>query len=161
MTYPSRDSAVAALALVAALAAVPSSVRAQGTFAGSWAAQFPRRIENVDGEERVTEVGHARLTLELRGDSVLGIWQTLPEANQPTSPSRALRGVIDPGRLQIVSGPFEATQRTMSGETTVRLSNRFELALEGDSLKGTMQTQGPDGSPVGSTRPFSAVREKR
>ena len=161
MTYPRRHCATAVLALVAAFGVFPAPVRAQASLAGSWSAEFPRRIQNVNGEERVTEMGRARLTLELRGDSVLGTWQTLPEANQSAPVSRALRGVIEAGRLRIVSDPFEATQRTMSGESTVRLSNSFELALEGDSLKGTMQTRGPDGAPVGSTRSFSAVREKR
>lgn len=159
-TIGSRVSA-AALLTVFALAMTPAAALAQGSAAGAWVAEYPRRIENVNGEERVTEVGRARLTLELRGDSVIGVWQSIAGPNEPTLPTRRLRGVTDQGKLRLVSDPFEATQRTMDGDATVRLTNSFELALEGDTLKGTMQTRSADGAPLGGARPFSAAREKK
>lgn len=152
--------AICALALSCVVPFLPSPVGAQqGGIAGAWRVEFPRRVENDGSGERVTEVGVARVTFEVKGDSVFGRW--LAEGSGPSSVGRRLAGTMSGGKYLLTAEPFEATLRGADGDSNVKLVGTYELTVVGDSLSGTQQMQ-PQGSGArtGPKLPLKGSRDK-
>ena len=65
-------------------------------------------MRNQNGVVTSTGTGHARLTLEAKGDSVFGTWLILNPAPPAGAPaSRTLKGVFINGVLKLESEPSE------------------------------------------------------
>jgi hypothetical protein len=153
-----RTTTVLLTAALALVLARPAS--AQGNIAGSWITEFPLRLRVINGVESSDGVAQARLTLRLKGDSVLGTWQQIPQGAGQPARTRALRGTVVNGRARVETDPpDERVLRDNEGERRVQMRTRFDFAAHGDSLQGTEQTIAADRSSVAYSRPFAAKRE--
>lgn len=143
-------------ALALALAA-PAS--AQSPVAGVWQAEVARRVENVNGEERASDIALMRYTFEVRGDSVFGTSRLVNAAAD--APARTLRGTYRDGVLRLVAEPSEAVIRTGDGgENRIQMIMEYDLKVEGDVISGTQQARSTDGTIESQQRPFKATRVK-
>lgn len=152
-----RPSVVLCAAALALAAAPPAS--AQGTVAGTWIAEFPIGLRVINGVESSDATGRARITLRLKGDSVLGTWQDITGGNRPAR-TRSLRGVLANGRARVETDPPD-TRVLFDGTTEQRVQMRtvYDVAAHGDTLEGTEESIAADHSSVGRSRPFHAKRE--
>jgi len=148
------------LALVAAMLSTSTALHAQNTAAGKWIAEFEVGMRNVNGEVSSTGTGRARMTLELRGDSVFGTWEVLDPAPPAGAATRPLKGTIANGVLKLETEVAE--RRIMMNETEQRIKmvTRYELTIQGDSISGTVRQVALGGEIEPPSRPFKAVREK-
>ena len=158
-----RSVSVPALALSCLLPFLPVLTPAagaqQGGIGGAWRVEFPRRVENDGSGERVTEVGVARVSFEVKGDSVFGRWEV--EGGPPSSTARRLAGTVNAGKYHLTAEPFEAIMRGPDGDSRVKLVGTYDLSVVGDSLTGTQQMQPQNGGPAGPALPLKGSREKR
>ena len=76
------------LALIA-LAVVNAPAQAQGV-AGTYVLEYPAQIRVTNGEESL-QLGKARLTLQVKGDSIVGTWLVLDRAD---ARPREIRGTL-------------------------------------------------------------------
>jgi hypothetical protein len=142
-----------------ALALAPPA-SAQGSIAGSWITEFPIRLRVINGVESSDGVGQARLTLRLKGDSVLGTWVEITHGAGQPARTRALRGTLVGGRARVETDPpDERVLRDNEGERRVQMRTLYDFTAHGDSLQGTEQNIAADHSSVAHSRPFSAKRE--
>ena len=149
-----------ALALSIAFALLPSTSGAQSSgIAGVWRVEFPRRVENDGSGERVTEVGIARVSFEVKGDSVFGSWQVAGDGGG-SPPARRLSGTMRGGKYHLTAEPFEAIMRGSDGDSRVQLVGTYELTVAGDSLTGTQQMQPLEAGPAGPRLPLKGTRDK-
>lgn len=148
-----------ALALACVLPLLPSPASAQRDgIAGTWRVEFPRRVENDGSGDRVTEVGVARVTFEIKGDSIFGRWQS--EGGARPSSARRLVGTMSEGRYHLTAEPYEAMLRGPDGDRTVKLVGTYEFTIDGDSLTGTQQMQPQTGGGAGPKLPLKGSRDK-
>ncbi len=148
-----------AFASAVALSA-PAALHAQNSVVGTWRIEFPRGIQMENGEETVSEWGHARAVFEMKGDSVIGMWTSTDSTHTPNK-TRRLTGKIDGGKIHLVSDPIEATMNGPGGESKIKLVMTYELEVVGDKLTGTQRAtpmggEGPDGGQL----PVKGSREK-
>ncbi|MEP6692506.1 MAG: hypothetical protein ABJD07_15205 [Gemmatimonadaceae bacterium] len=143
-----------------ALVALSSApLRAQGA-AGTWIAEFDRGMRNENGV--VTSLGkvRARLVLEPRGDSLVGMLTVFePAENAP--PPRPIRGLMTKGALRLEAAPVDAVIRENDEERHVPMKTVYDLTVSADALTGTQHSASLDGAIDGQPRPFSATREKK
>ena len=134
----------------------------QATISGTWRTEFAVGIRVVNGVESSETKGHARITLELKADSVLGTWQNLDTSGAAQGEARPLLGIATPGGARIETVvPREVVLRTPDGEQRIPSRIFYVLTLRGDSLVGTERWVALDNSAQGPTRPFTATRERR
>ena len=134
----------------------------QATISGSWRTEFDVGIRVVNGVESSESKGHARISLQLKADSVLGTWQTLDPAGAAMGEPRPMRGIATPGGARIETViPRDVVLRTPDGEQRIPSRIFYVLTLRGDSLVGTEQWVALDHSTRGPTRPFTATRERQ
>jgi hypothetical protein len=141
----------AGLAMVA-LVTVTTPVDAQG-IAGTYLVEYPAQIQVTNGEENV-QMGKARLTLEVKGDSVVGTWLVL---NRPDAQPRAVRGTVQ-GNTAKFSIESEGRTNQNGEERTIKVTTDFSATVTGGKIDGTMEFRAE-----GMSRParkFSGVREK-
>jgi hypothetical protein len=150
-----------AAVVVAALigGTTPGAAGAQGSVAGTWLTEFPLRLRNINGVVSSDGTGHARISLTIKGDSVIGTWQVTDGDVAP--PARMLRGTLSNGKARVESEPSEATLRGPDGEQKVLMKTVYEFTAKGDALDGTQTVEAVDGSHTGPARPFSAKRDKK
>lgn len=149
------------VAAAVALFAAATSLQAQSPVAGKWAADFELGMRNVNGEMTSMGTGHARITLELKGDSVVGTWQVLDPAPANGAPAtRPLKGVFANGMLKLETEPAVRRVVLNDEEKQIRMVTRYELKLDGDVLAGTAQQVALGGEIEPPSRPFKATREK-
>lgn len=140
--------------------AVARTATAQDNVAGRWITDFPLRLRVINGVESSEGTGHARLTLRLKGDSVLGTWQDITAGAAQPPRSKTLRGTVVNGRVRVETDPpDERVLRDAEGERQVMMRTLYDVAARGDSLVGTEQSIAADHSSVAYSRPFSATRE--
>ncbi len=143
-----------------ALLLAGTTLGAQSPVSGKWAADFELGMRNVDGVVTSTGTGHARLTLEAKGDSVFGTWLILDPAPPAGAPSsRALKGVFANGVLKLETEPSERRIVMNDEEKRLKMITRYELKLEGDALVGTQRQVALGGEIEPPARPFKANRE--
>ena len=137
-------SALLAIALLA-----PATAHAQD-IAGKWTAQFPQRVRMTNGSAAAEDLGTASLTLEVKGDSVFGVWHTHnTNAPNPSTP-RKLSGTFINGKLTLVGEPIEArVRRSFSGgadgeESPMKLVTFYEGALKDGAIEGTFYSSSSD-----------------
>lgn len=151
-------TAVAAAGLVVVSAALQPAAAQQSSIAGEWRAEVPRRVENVNGVEKASDIAVFRFTLEVKGDSVFGVQEMVD--GPPAAKPRKLRGTLHGGELRLVADPVEAIIRNGAGESRIEMITTFELKLEGEELSGTQQSNSVDGSVQSQARPFRLQRAK-
>ena len=137
------------------LATAYSPARAQGV-AGTYLLDYPARIQVTNGEESV-ELGKARLTLQVKGDSLIGTWLTL---DRPDAKPREIRGTV---QGHTAKWTIENEGRISDGGEvrTVKMITNFSATVTGDKVEGTMQSRSPDaGGMTAPERKFSGVRQK-
>ncbi|HUP88015.1 MAG TPA: hypothetical protein VM100_01550 [Longimicrobiales bacterium] len=146
-----RHIMVAAAIFVAATSASGQSV------AGKWTVSYP--VGMIQNGVRTETIGTAALSLELKGDSVFGTWQSL---NTPVAvPAREFKGTFKDGKL-LFETVSEATIRQGGmggdGESKIRMRTYYEATLKGDNLDGTMSAKSEDGSIDVPSRAWTAKR---
>lgn len=116
----------------------------------------------TNGEERVTEWGHARAVFSLHGDSVIGQWTSTDSSATPAK-VRRVAGTYSGNKLHLVSEPIEATMNGPDGESKIKLIVIYDLEVTGDTLAGTQsrKVMDSDGMPEGSALPVKGAREKK
>jgi len=133
-------------------------VVAQTTVAGTWITEFPINLRVINGVESSDGTGKARVSMQLKGDSVLGTWQEITTGGRGRA--RSLRGVKANGRVRLETDPPDERVLNVNGdEQRVRMRTVYDFALTGDALEGEEHGEGLDHSMVGPSRRFSAKRE--
>ena len=148
------------LAAFAALFASAGSVQAQSPVAGKWIAEFELGMRNVNGEVTSSGTGKARVSLQLKGDSVFGTWEAIEPAAPAGAVARPLKGVYAGGVLTLETEPSERRIMMNDTEQRIRMITRYEVKIDGDAMTGTAQQVAPGGEITPPARPFKAVREK-
>ena len=147
--------AVIAAAIGGALA-VAEPVQGQDGVAGTWVTEFPRRVVNGEG----SDFAKARLTLEVKGDSVFGTYQVFEPAADPAPPARRLKGTNVNGTLTLEGEPMEARVRMGGGDDSpVMMRQTYVLKVANGELTGTIEAASTDGTINARPRPFTAKRE--
>jgi hypothetical protein len=152
-----RASIVLCAATLALAVARPAA--AQTNIAGNWITEFPLRLRVINGVESSEGTGRARLTLRLKGDSVLGTWLDITPGGAQPARTRALRGTVANGQVRVETDPPD--ERVLFDGTTeqrVQMRTVFEFTLHGDALEGTEESIAADHSSVAHSRPFRAKR---
>ncbi len=150
----SRWLLVTALGAGAGLAPLAAAAQ-QPAPAGTWTVEFVRAIR-----DDVEEKGHARMVLELRGDSAQAQWQALqPGPGGQVPPTLELRGTVA-GNHVVLTGRQQARIMRNGDESTVGVTVTFDFTVDGDKLTGTRSATSDDGLLAGDARPISGVREK-
>ncbi|HEX9108923.1 MAG TPA: hypothetical protein VF832_16870 [Longimicrobiales bacterium] len=153
-----RLAVMLALGTATSLAGGPARAQEAGP-AGTWTIEFVRGIRNENGEETV-EKGHARVTLEVRGDSALAQWQVLePDRDGKPVPPRTLRGTAAGAHLVLTDHRQAQVQRN-GDESTVDITVTYDLTIAGDTITGTQAATSADGMISSEPRPVSGKREK-
>jgi hypothetical protein len=147
-----RTILVVGLAMVV-LAILRAPTAAQGV-AGTYLVEYPARIQNTNGEDNV-QMGKARLTLQVKGDSVVGTWLVL---DRPNAQPREVRGTLQGGTAKF-SLQTEGRINQNGEERTIRMTTEFTATVSGDKVEGTMQLRSGEGMTQ-PERKFSGVREK-
>ncbi|MHB1313439.1 MAG: hypothetical protein ACYC3L_15585 [Gemmatimonadaceae bacterium] len=145
----------AALALGLAFAAPVASAQAH-PLAGRWTVEYQRGMRNENGE-MTPIMGTATLTLEQRGDSLVGT--LVPTAGDRGSAQPAQQFAAKAGTEGATFVVTSQAQINMNGEISTRnMTLTWELSASGDALTGTMKrvvedTDVPsDPAPVKGTR---------
>lgn len=137
--------------------AIPLS--AQAAAAGTWVTEFDAQVRIVNGAESVVK-GHARIELQVNGDSIHGTWQNLNATGAADGPARPLGGTLTTSGAHFEAlKPSEVVERTMGNETHTQVVMSYDVAVHGDSLVGTVQWVAVDHSSKGETRQFTATRK--
>jgi len=147
-----------ALGAATSLAARPARAQETGP-AGTWTIEFVRGIRNENGEEEVLK-GHARVTLQLSGDSVVAEWRSLePDRDGNPIPPRTLHGTVA-GNHIVLKEHRQGRVIQNGDEHTVEMTMTYDLTVAGDTISGTQATSSSDGMMSGEPRPISGKREK-
>lgn len=148
----------AAAAAVASLVAV-QPVAAQNGVAGTWTLEFVRRVTN-DGSGEQTEMGHARVVMEVHGDSVTANWQVVePGPDGKPVPPRVLRGTVKDNHVML-TGQSQARINRNGDESTVTMNITYDLTVAGDDIAGVQTADSADGMIQAPARPIHGKREK-
>jgi hypothetical protein len=132
--------------MLVAVVFIPASGAAQD-IAGKWTVEYPRTIRNVNGAAQADEMSTAILTLEVKGDSIVGSWLA---QNSPNPTPRTLRGTIRNGMITLIGDPTEATIRRASGnggiedQSTVRMITFYEGTVKDGVIEGTFRGESED-----------------
>jgi hypothetical protein len=147
--------------LACLVCAVPLSLPAQAAIAGTWFTEFDTQVRIMNGVESSAGKGHARIELQVTGDSIHGTWQTLGATGAPDGPPRLLAGTLTSAGVHIEAlKPSEIVTRVMESETHTQAMMNYTVALHGDSLVGTEQWVAVDHSSQGPARRFTATRKQ-
>jgi len=145
-------------AAIAVLAVAASSLAAQShPLAGKWQLDYSRgtRVENG---ESTTIMGKATLTLELRGDSLVGTWlrPADPDDTGPPQPQRFAAKAGATGAVFVLSSQITMNR---NGELSTHESVvTWKLDAKGDSLEGTMERKILGSNFPSSPTPVKGVR---
>jgi hypothetical protein len=132
-----------------------SGLEAQNV-AGKYAVEFPYQMRRGGGLEQAEQKAQATLTLVLKGDSVVATWQ-VTGGGIPASPGREGRGTVqgNTAKFDILS---QARVNINGNETPVEMISTYTATVEGDEIKGTIESRSVDGSVQAPVRNFSGKR---
>ena len=134
-------------------------VSAQTTIAGTWFTEFDAQVRIVNGAQSTVQ-GHARIVLQVSGDSIHGTWQNLNATGTADGPARALAGTVrSSGAHFATTKPSDIVRREMDSETRTPVIMNYDVAIHGDSLVGTEQWVAVDHASQGTARRFTATRK--
>jgi len=142
------------------LAMLVTRIHAQASVAGTWLTEFDIGIRNENGVETSMGKRQATITLTLKGDSVLGSWQVLPDSSGKAPAPIKLRGIRSSTKVTLQADPVERTVRMNDDEQRLQMTSTYAFDLRGDELVGTTRNIFSDHSFDGPERSFSAKRAK-
>ena len=126
---------VAAVALLAGMAAAADAQ--SSPLAGTWRVEYQRGLRNENGE--ITAImGTAKLSLEQRGDSLVGQLAPEPGDDGRTPPPIQLAGASR-GSSATFHTVSESRINVNDDIRVVKVNITWELTASGDALTGTMQ----------------------
>jgi hypothetical protein len=141
-----------------ALVLLPQATAAQGV-AGAWKLEYVRRVTN-DGSGEQAEMGHARVLLDVHGDSVVATWQALePGPDGKALPARVIHGTVS-GDHVILKSQAQARMMRNGDVSTVELTITYDLTVKGDTIAGVQLADAADGSMSPPARPIHGEREQ-
>lgn len=129
-----RAVLVALVTLVATTAAAQSSA-----LAGKWDIEYQRGVRNENGEV-TAEMGKATLTLEQRGDSLVGEFVPFTPDGKPGTKKTAFAAKAS-GASAVFVTTAEARLNMNGEERTVKSILTWSLAANGDTLTGSMKRE--------------------
>ena len=138
--------------------AAPASAQSP---AGTWETEVPTRVEVQNGEPIGTNPVKVTITLEQKGDSVIGTWERGPMEGLPSAPLRKLKGILKGTQLTLQAEPTTAKiQRGDEDPYEVQMVTTYTLTVAPAELKGTESSTSTDGSIQSPERAFTAKRAK-
>ena len=147
----------AAVAVAFVLCAGVSQLHAQSA-AGTYAVEFDYQVRRGGGLEQPAQKAQATLALDLKGDSVAATW-TVTGGGIPASPPREGRGTVQGNTVKFdIRG--QARVNINGNETPVEMISTYTATIEGDEIKGTIDSRAVDGSIQAPVRNFSGKRAK-
>ena len=140
--------------LVAALATGDANGQ---SVAGTYTWEIATSMRRDNNGDTAGEMAEVKLTIETRGDSILGTYAMTPKGR--TVPVRNVRGTW---KDNTITFKFESQATlNMNGEQRqVQTTQVFNATIEGDAIKGTITTQVPDNSFSAPVRNFAGKRAK-
>ena len=138
--------------LLLAIFVLPRGARGQDV-SGSWTIDYPVRISNENGMQRVDSTALVTLTLAQEGESVHATWQL---EGAPTA--RTLHGTVRDGVVTFSDTTSAMIRRDDAPPMDIRMVSFFELRVDGDRLVGTQSARSVDGSVSASPRSIIATR---
>ncbi len=145
-SFMSKAFKVLSTLLATAAFITPAGAKAQD-IAGKWTVEYPRAVRNINGVVQPEDIGTALLTIETKGDSVMGSWLA---QNTPNPTARTLRGTFKNGVINLIGDPVEATIRRGDGgieeTSTVRMFTYYEGTLKDGAIEGTFRGESADRS---------------
>ena len=145
--------------LIATLLCAAFPLSAQAAIAGTWFTEFDAQVRIVNGAASTVK-GHARIELQINGDSIHGTWQNLNATGAADGPARALAGAMTSSGAHFEAlKPSEIVRRTMDNETHTQVIMNYSVAVHRDSLVGTEQWVAVDHASQGEARRFTATRK--
>ena len=143
------------LLLVIALGA---SEAAAQSVAGTYTWEVATRMRRDEGgTETVDEKAQARLTIQLKGDSIVGSYAVALPGRE--TPAREVRGTWK-GNTITFNISSRATLNVNGDERQVETVQVYTATIDGDEIKGTITVQVPDGSFTAPVRQFAGKRAK-
>ena len=150
------------LALIAAsaLLAFATGVDAQANVGGTYTWEFEAMIRRgPEGESSGGAKAQATLKLEVKGDSIFGTYQVNMPGMGEGRP-RDVRGTVKGNQVQWIM-TSQARFNVNGEERTQETKSIYTATIEGDVIKGTVETDtGMPGMSV-SPRPFEGKRQGR
>ena len=147
-------AAVAALAVAPATALAQTAAPVRGTFV------FEQSLMFRDGANAMQpQKAEAHLTLEQKGDSVIGTWQVVVVDNSRTIKPMELRGTVKDGTIKLRTEPREARLQGPNGETTIETYQEYVLTIRGDEIVGTIHTYSTDANVEIPSRDITGKRK--
>ncbi|MGH7462533.1 MAG: hypothetical protein ACREMA_16110 [Longimicrobiales bacterium] len=135
---------------------VLTAAEAQAQVAGTYTWEFPARVRRDDGGETVEQKGLAKLTITVKGDSILGsLASSVP--GMPAQPDRPVRGTVKGNAIEFRLNS-QARMVTNGEERTVDTVQIYNATITGDAIKVTMTPQVTDGSVSLPARSFEGKR---
>ena len=146
------------MARVLGLAALASAgaLEAQGV-AGTYLVEYPAQVRSTNGAEEVVALGHARLVLQVKGDSLVGTWTI---TDRPDAKPRGLRGTVQGNTVNFSTDPTEGHVNMNGQVSTIKMFADYTATITGDEIKGTLKQHSEDGSIQSGERAWSGKREK-
>ena len=138
--------------LFLAIFVLPRHARGQDV-SGTWTIDYPVRMSNEGGVERVDSSATVTLTLAQDGETVHATWQM-----EGTPRTRTLHGTVRDGLLTMSDTVDAMIRRNGEPPTDVRMVSRFDLRLDGERLVGTLSAASLDGSVSAAPRSITAAR---
>jgi hypothetical protein len=128
-------------AVVAALAAAPAIAHAQAAAPVGGTFVFEQKLMFRDGPNAMQEQkAEAHLTLEQKGDSVIGTWQVHVADQSRTIKPTELRGTVKDGTVRLRSPNLTAHIQGPDGEVTIETYQEYVLTIRGDEISGAIHT---------------------
>ena len=134
-------------AVAAALAAAPTVVHAQAAAPVSGTFVFEQKLMFRDGPNAMQEQkGEAYLTIEQKGDSVIGTWQVYVADQSRTIKPTELRGTVTNGTIRLRTPNLPAHMQGPDGDVTIETYQEYVLTIRGDEISGAIHTYSTNSS---------------
>jgi hypothetical protein len=144
---------------VSAALFMPAVAESQNV-AGKWIAEYPRAVRNVNGVASGEEQAVAILTIEVKGDSIVGTWHAQNTPN-PSAP-RAFRGTYSGGKIVFAGEPVTATIRraggSSEGNSSLQMVTFYEGTLKDGLIEGTFRSESTDQAVTTPAMKWTAKR---
>ena len=147
-------------AAAAALAVAPGIVQAQTAAPVNGTFVFEQKLMFRDGANAMQEQkGEAHLTIEQKGDSVIGTWQVyVADASRTLTPME-LRGTVSNGTIRLRTPNRQAHLQGPNGDVTIETYQEYVLTIRGDEISGAIHTYSTDSSVEIPARDITGKRK--
>lgn len=118
-------------------------VAAQSPFAGRWSLRYPAGMRMENGVATIIP-GSGTLTLEIKGDSLIGQLTPDPLPDGTVRPPTRLAGTAS-GNSATFTNRRAAMVNDGTGERQITVIQTWRLTVTGDSLSGTLERRDEGG----------------